>query len=140
MALGLPLVGMLTLVLLVVPPAVLVSVMLFLWLSHYFLPVGPTVARASFDCPFSKRRASVEFLIAAGSDRPSDVLSCSVFPKPGHVRCKKGCLSMAEVGRTPSPIMPRYALLSGGVAMRPVSATISRRPGGRPTGRMTRAA
>ncbi len=140
MALVLPLVGMLTLVLLVVPPAVLVGVMLLLWLSHYFLPAGPTVARASFDCPFSKRRANVEFLVAAASDRPSDILSCSVFPKPDHLRCKKGCLSMAEVGRAPSPMMPRYALLSGGVAMRPVGATENRRPGSRPTGRITRAA
>ncbi len=140
MAFVLPLVGMLTLVLLLVPPAVLISMVLLLWLSHYFLPAGPTVARASFDCPFSKRRASVEYLIPTGSDWPSDVLSCSVFPMPEHIRCKKGCLSMAEVGRAPSPMMPRYALLSGGVAKRPLHATESRRLAGRPTRRMTRAA
>lgn len=137
---GLPLVGMFLLMLLVVPPAVLVSTMLLLWLSGHFLPAGPTVARMAFDCPFSKRRATVEFLIAPDSDRPTDVLSCSVFPKPYHVRCRKGCLNMAEAGWAPSPMMPRYALLSGGVAMRPVRATEGRRPGGKPTGRTTRAA
>jgi hypothetical protein len=119
---SLPLVGMLLLMLLVVPPAVLVSTLLLLWLSGHFVPAGPTVARTSFDCPFSKRRASVEFLIAPGSDRPSDVLSCSVFAKPYHVRCKKGCLELADAGWAPSPMMPRYALLADGVALRPVGA------------------
>ena len=139
---GLPLVGLLMVVLLVVPPAVLVGAMLLLWVSGHFLPAGPTVARMSFDCPFSKRRASVEFLIAPGSDRLSDVLSCSVFPKPYHVRCRKDCLKMAEAGWAPSPMMPRYALLANGVAMRPVSTRHSPDPGpdGEPSRRVTRAA
>jgi hypothetical protein len=68
---------------------------------------------------------SVEFLTAPGSDRPSDVLSCSVFAKPYHVRCKKGCLELAEAGWAPPLTVPRYALLSDGVVLRPVGA----RPG-----------
>jgi hypothetical protein len=80
---------------------------------------GPGVYRAAFDCPFSKQRASVEFLGETASDHPADVLSCSVFaPKPYHVRCEKGCLGLAETRGALSPMMPRYALLADGVAYR----------------------
>jgi len=119
---GLPLVSLLVFVIVVIPPVVLLSAMLLLWGSSHFLPAGPTVARTSFDCPFSKRHVSVEFLIAPESDRPSDVLSCSVFAKPYHVRCKKGCLELAEAGWAPPLMVPRYALLSDGVVLRPVGA------------------
>jgi hypothetical protein len=80
---------------------------------------GPMVSRTAFNCPFSKQRASVEFLGDGASDRPADVLSCSVFaPEPYHVRCQKSCLDLAETRWAMSPMMPRYALLSGGMAYR----------------------
>jgi hypothetical protein len=80
---------------------------------------SPGVSRTTFACPFSRQRASVEFLGEAGSDQPSDVLSCSVFaPKPYNVRCEKACLGLADTWTALSPMMPRYALLSGGVAYR----------------------
>ena len=94
------------------------GLMLFGLLGHV-VRSGPGVWRTAFDCPFSKRRASVEFLGEASSDHPTDVLSCSVFaPKPYHIRCEKACLGLAETRCALSPMMPRYALLSGGVAYR----------------------
>ena len=94
------------------------GLMLFGFVGH-FMRSGPTVSRTTFDCPFSKHRASVEFLGDAATDRPADVLSCSVFaPTPHHVGCEKACLDLAETRWAMSPMMPRYALLSGGVAYR----------------------
>jgi hypothetical protein len=94
------------------------GLMLFGVIGHV-LRSGPMVSRTAFDCPFSKQRASVEFVGETASDHPTDVLSCSVFaPKPYHVRCEKACLGLAETRLALSPMMPRYALLSGGVAYR----------------------
>ncbi len=105
--------------LLLAPLAVLLGGFMLFGLVGHVLSPGPMVSRTAFDCPFSKRRASVEFLSEPGSDRPTGVLSCSVFaPKPYHVRCQKGCLGLAETGWALSPMMPRYALLSGGLAYR----------------------
>ena len=93
------------------------GLMVFAFLGH--LASGPSVLRTTFDCPFSKRRASVEFLDNAASDQPADVLSCSVFaPRARDVRCEKACLGLAETRWALSPMMPRYALLSGGLAYR----------------------
>lgn len=103
---------------LLAPFALLVGVVILLALANHVLP-GTTVSSTAFDCPFSKRRATVEFLTPSGAQEPTDVLSCSVFaPKPYHVRCEKGCLGLAKSGWASSPMMPRYALLSGGVAYR----------------------
>jgi hypothetical protein len=96
------------------------GLMLFGLLGHV-VRSGPAVWRTTFDCPFSKQRASVEFLgePASDPDHPGDVLSCSVFaPKAYHVRCQKACLGLAETRWALSPMMPRYALLSGDVAYR----------------------
>jgi hypothetical protein len=112
----------LVVLLLVTPVAVLVGgLIVFMAANHVF--TGPMVGRTSFDCPFSKRQAKVEFLSEAGSEHPTDVLSCSVFaPRPYHVRCEKRCLALAETGWALSPMMPRYALLSGGVGYRVASS------------------
>jgi len=94
------------------------GLMLFGLLGHV-VRSGPGLWRTTFDCPFSKKQASVEFFGEAGADHPTDVLSCSVFaPKPYHVRCEKACLDLTETRCAFSPMMPRYALLSGGVAYR----------------------
>ena len=119
---GLPLVSLLVFVIVVIPPVVLLCAMVLLWGTSHFAPAGPTVARTAFDCPFSKKRVSVEFLTAPGSGQAMDVLSCSFFAKPYHVRCKKGCLELAEAGWAPPLMVPRYALLSDGVVLRPVGA------------------
>jgi hypothetical protein len=113
-------------VLLLLGPMVMLlgGLMLFGLVGHLFK--GPGVFRTAFDCPFSKQRASVEFLGGSTSDHPADVLSCSVFaPKPYHVRCEKACLGLAETRGVLSPMMPRYALLADGVAYRaPAGATV----------------
>jgi hypothetical protein len=112
----------LVVLLLLLPLAVVVcGVILFGLLGH--VSSARTVSRTSFDCPFAKRHASVEFVTEPGCDRPSGVLSCSVFaPMPYQVRCEKACLGMAATGCASSPMMPRYALLAGGVAYRVMSA------------------
>lgn len=101
------------------PLVMLLGGLMLFGLVGQVLRSGPMVSRTAFDCPFSKKRASVEFLGEAASDQPTDVLSCSVFaPKPYHVRCEKECLGLVETRWALSPMMPRYALLSGGVAYR----------------------
>jgi len=108
-------------VFLVAPLVLLLGGLMLFGLVGHVLPRWPMVSRASFNCPFSKRRASVEFLTSPGAEGPSDVLSRSVFaPRPYHIRCEKGCLGLAKMGWMSSPMMPRYALLSGGVAYRAV--------------------
>jgi hypothetical protein len=101
------------------PLVMLLGGLMLFGLVGHVVRSGPTVSRTAFDCPFSRQRASVEFLGEAASDHPTDVLSCSVFaPRPYHVRCEKACLGLAETRWALSPMMPRYALLSGGVAYR----------------------
>jgi hypothetical protein len=85
-------------------------------LAHLMTP-PPSVARASITCPVTGREVSAAFLTASGAEHPADVLSCSAFPG-GTVRCAKGCLAQSHVGWAPSPMVPRYALVADGVAMR----------------------
>ncbi len=108
-------------VVLAVPAIAAVGVLLLLCAVGHVFPASPTLSRATFHCPFSKRKATVDFLVSPGSGQPSDVLSCSVFPRPYHVRCKKGCLGLAEAGWTASPMIPRFALLADGVGYRPLA-------------------
>jgi hypothetical protein len=96
--------------LLAAPSSLLVVLLLVLLLLTTILlllraigPIGPgnpVLSRATFECPVSKRRVTVEFLVPPESDRPADVLSCSVFSKPYHVRCAKRCLTQAEMRLT----------------------------------------
>lgn len=106
--------------LLVAPSSLLVVLLLVLLLLTTVLlllraigPIGPgnpVLSRATFECPVSKRRVTVEFLVPPESDGPADVLSCSVFSKPYHVRCAKRCLTQAEMRRPTTPIESRRAL------------------------------
>ena len=105
------------------PLVVLLGWLVLFGVVGHLVRSGPVVSRTTFDCAFSKRRASVEFLGDEASGHPTDVLSCSVFaPRPYHVRCEKACLGLAETRWAQSPMMPRYALLSGGVAYRATPA------------------
>lgn len=85
-------------------------------LAH-LLPHPETIARASFDCPVSKRRVNVAFLTSPGSPTPADVLSCSLFADD-RVRCEKGCLGVSTTVWGARPVVARYALLAGGEAYR----------------------
>jgi hypothetical protein len=64
---------------------------------------------------------TVEFLNRPGAERPQAVLSCSIVQDARGIRCKRGCLGLADAAWTASPIMPRYALLAGSVAARPLA-------------------
>jgi hypothetical protein len=103
---------------------VLLSPILMLGLTVFVLAplahlVGrPTlIGRSTFDCPFAKHRVSVEFLTSPDAARPSDVRACSMFAD-GDIRCAKGCRHLAETAWTPSPAVPRFALLAGDTAYR----------------------
>ncbi len=103
--------GMIALALLVL----LAAAVVLLPLAHLLPRAHPALAHLSLACPFSKRRASVDFLTAPGIERPLDVASCSIFDG-GPVRCAKGCLGLVDVHGTPPPIVARYALLADGEA------------------------
>ena len=79
---------------------------------------GPALSRTGFYCPFSKQRVTADFLTEVGSDHPSDVVSCSVFANPHHVRCRKECLGLAETRSVATSLLPRYSLIAGGTAYR----------------------
>ena len=117
-----PLVFALVVLVVVLPFALLLAAVALMGFAGHFGPGRPIISRVTFDCPFSKRQASVEFLTAFGSDQTTDVLSCSVFADPRRVRCKKDCVKLAVAGWSPPLTMPRYALLADGVALRPVAA------------------
>jgi hypothetical protein len=86
-------------------------------LAH-LAPTPTPIARASFECPFARRRVSVGFVTPPDSDMPSDVESCSLFTDGRGIRCEKGCLGLARTAWTPSPMTPRYSLIADGVAFR----------------------
>lgn len=116
-----PLVATFVLFLLVVPAVVAVGSVILLGTVGWVFYASPSVARAGFYCPFSKRWVTAAFLTQAGAEEPSDVVSCSRFGNDGAVTCKKGCTHLAETGWTASCMEPRFALLSGDVAYRPVA-------------------
>lgn len=75
------------------------------------------IGRSTFDCPFTKRRVSVEFLTPPDSVRPTEVQACSMFPD-GRIGCGKGCRDLSETAWVPSPATPRFALIAGDTAYR----------------------
>jgi len=109
-----------------VPIGVYFGTVALLWASS--LVSGSALSRTGFYCPFTKQRVTAEFLTEAGSDQPSDVLSCSAFAKPYHVRCRKACLDLAETHSVSTALLPRYSLIAGGTAYR-VAASPGRRDG-----------
>lgn len=103
---------------------VLVSPLLMLGLTVFVLaPLAhlarrpAMIGRSTFDCPFSKRRVSVEFLTSPESLRPTEVRACSVFPD-GHIGCEQGCCDLSATSWAPSPATPRFALIAGDTAYR----------------------
>jgi hypothetical protein len=105
-------------VLLLAPPVVVGGLFLTLLAIGLFGPASRTVSHRGFDCPFSKKKARVEFLGIQGDEQPADVTACSVFSDPRRVTCEKRCLGLAQVRTAAVPLMPRFALLSDGVAYR----------------------
>ncbi|MBI2526090.1 MAG: hypothetical protein HYV93_08925 [Candidatus Rokubacteria bacterium] len=100
------------------PLVVMVAGALLLTVFAQFLPASPSVARTSFDCPFSHRRVDAAFLSWPGAEYPADVVSCSAFLEPARIRCKKGCLALAHTASVGTPVVPRFSLVADGVAYR----------------------
>ena len=75
------------------------------------------IGRSTFECPFSKRCVSVEFLTSPDATRPTEVRACSMFAD-GRICCAKGCRDLAESAWTPSPAVPRFALIAGDTTYR----------------------
>jgi hypothetical protein len=115
------LIAALVLILLVVPAVVAVGSVFLLGAAAWVSYGSPSVGRVAFRCPLSGRRVAAAFLTLPGTEQPSDVFSCSQFKNERAVTCKKGCLQVAATGWAASPMAPRYALLSGDVAFRPVA-------------------
>jgi hypothetical protein len=109
------------LILLVVPVVVAVGSVFLLGAAGWVSFGSPSVGRAAFRCPVSGRRVSAAFLKLPGTEQPSDVVSCSRFKNERAITCKKGCLPLVASGWGASPMAPRYALLSGDVAFRPIA-------------------
>lgn len=109
--------GLALLVLLAPVISLLATVFILVPLAH-LLPPPAMLARTSFECPYSRRRVNVAFLTSPSSAIPADVLSCSAFSDGRGVRCKKGCLDLAQTGWAPRPVLARYALLADGEACR----------------------
>ncbi|HET7343757.1 MAG TPA: hypothetical protein VFL90_19995 [Methylomirabilota bacterium] len=110
-------VGGVLLTILLLPVAFLLGTLFILAPLAHFMAPAPAVARTSFDCPYRKQHVNVAFVTAPDSGAPADVMACSAFGD-GAVTCKKACVALGEVGWTPSPMVPRFALVSDGVAVR----------------------
>ncbi len=115
------LVAALVVLILVVPVALAVGSVFLLGCAGWVSYGSPSVGRAAFHCPFSGRGVTAGFLTLPGSEQPSDVVTCSRFKNERAVTCAKGCVHMVATGWAASPMAPRYALLSGDVAYRPVA-------------------
>lgn len=99
-------------------PVAMLLLTFFVLVPLALLAPPPTMlARASLHCPFSRRDVSATFVTSPESAEPIDVVQCSLFGD-GAVQCKKGCLALGVVGWTPSPMVPRFSLVSDGAAPR----------------------
>jgi hypothetical protein len=121
----------------VVPVGVYFGAVALLWASS-LVSEGSARSRTRFFCPFKKRAVTADFLTEAGSDHPSDVLSCSAFAEPARVRCGKACLGLAETHSVSTSLLPRYSLIAGGTAYRMSAAAGFRDGDPTPAGRVSR--
>jgi hypothetical protein len=122
-----PLLLFLVFLIVAVPVGVYFGAIALLWASS-LVSKDFAVSRTGFYCPFRKRRVTAEFMTETGSDRPSDVLSCSAFTEPRNVRCEKACIGLAEAHSVSATLMPRFSLIAGGTAYRAASPPGQRRP------------
>jgi hypothetical protein len=106
----------LVLAVLAAPAAMLLLTIFVLVPMAHFLPAPATLARARFECPFRKTTVNATFLTTPDG-QAADVTACSAFGE-GAVTCGKACRALTSVGWTPSPMVPRFALISGDAAVR----------------------
>lgn len=106
-----------------VPVGVYFGAVALLWASS--LVPGGTAARSRtrFLCPVRKQPVTADFMTEAGSDHPSNVLSCSAFSDPARVLCEKACLGFAGTHSISTVMLPRFSLIAGGTAYRAPAAS-----------------
>jgi hypothetical protein len=121
----LPFLLMLGFLIVAVPVGVYFGAVALLWVSA-LISGGSAVSRTGFYCPVTKQRVTADFLTEVGSGHPSDVVSCSAFAKPRHVRCRKTCLDLAETHSVSTSLLPRYSLIAGGTAYRVEASPVHR--------------
>ena len=107
----------LVLVVITAPIAMLLLTFFVLVPLAHLMPQSATLARARFDCPFSKETVNATFVTSPDRQGPTDVMACSVFGD-GEVTCSKKCRALATTVWAPSPMVPRFALIAGDVAVR----------------------
>lgn len=105
------------LVLITAPIAMLLLTFFVLVPLAHLMPAPAMLARATFDCPISKKTVNVTFVTAPDREAPADVVACSAFGSRAVV-CEKKCRAMARVAWAPSPMVPRFALIADDVAIR----------------------
>jgi hypothetical protein len=105
----------LVVVLLVGPPTLVVLGELVL-LGAGLAPGRSRRLRERFECPWSHRVVTADFLVPEGAAHPTDVLACTAFRNSGEVRCRKACRALADVQwGLPRGVFPRWALTADGV-------------------------
>lgn len=122
------LLGTMVVLFLIVPILVILAAGALLFVAAAF----PTTvsSRKTFRCPWTKRVVTADFVVPEGAAHPSKVVSCTAFPDPQKIACKKACRELVEVRWGMSRMFPRWAL----TADRPVtwwSPTESSLEGGR---------
>lgn len=120
-----PLLLLLGVLIVMVPVGVYFGAVALLWASS-LVSGGSARSRTRFFCPFKKRPVTADFLTEAGTEHPSDVLSCSAFAEPARVRCEKACRGLAETHSVSTSLLPRYSLIAGGTAYRMSAAATPR--------------
>ena len=99
------------LVILLVGPLLLIGTVGLLLLAAAIIPGSPRQIRETFRCPRTGRVVTADFLVPEGAAHPSEVTSCTAFPHPEQVTCKKPCREFAEVRWGLSrAVFPRWAL------------------------------
>ncbi|HLC43121.1 MAG TPA: hypothetical protein VJO34_16030 [Methylomirabilota bacterium] len=103
-------------VVLLVAPILLIGAAGLLLLMASALPRAPRRVRETFTCPQTKRVVTADFLVFEWAQHPSDVVTCTRFPDPERITCKKACREFADAQWGLSRgIFPRWALIADGV-------------------------
>ena len=115
-------------VLLLVGPLLLIGAVGLLFLVAAILPGTPRRVRETFRCPVNGRVVTADFVVPEWAAHPSEVASCTAFPNPARITCKRPCREFAEARWGLSRgLFPRWALTANGVvtwqsAAKPASA------------------
>ena len=102
-------------VILLIGPLLVIGALGLLLLATAVLPSDPRRIRETFRCPCTRKVVTADFLVPEGAAHPSEVTSCTAFPNPEQITCKKPCRELAEVRWGLSRgVFPRWALTADG--------------------------